>query len=70
LVNVCIFVIMNSIKSFEKKDVLNDNKTSIKINPITLPAHVSDSVKEGIKQYEAGLSISLQEFTLKYLSSN
>ena len=34
----------------------------------TLPPHVSKSIEKGIKQYEAGQSISLQQFTERHFS--
>lgn len=50
------------------KAVLKALKVQFEPAPVVLPAHVSDSIQRGISQFEAGQSISLEEFTQKHLS--
>jgi heterodisulfide reductase subunit B len=72
----CIFVYMESILIHPEnpeqlktvKAVLKALKVQFESAPVTLPAHVSESIRRGISQFEAGKSISLEEFTQKHLS--
>ncbi|AYL95669.1 DUF2683 family protein [Mucilaginibacter celer] len=50
------------------KAVLKALKVSFEPAQVGLPAHVSKSIQRGISQFEAGQSISLEEFTKKHLS--
>jgi hypothetical protein len=48
------------------KAVLKALNVSFEPQSISLPAHVSKSIEKSIKQYEAGQTISLSEFTEKH----
>jgi len=50
------------------KAVLKALKVQFESSTVTLPSHVSESIHRGIQQYEAGTSISLEEFSQKHLS--
>jgi len=50
------------------KAVLKALKVQFESKPVTLPSHISKSIHRGIKKYEAGKSITLEEFTQKHLS--
>ena len=50
------------------KAVLNALKVPFEPQSTTLPAHVSQSVANSIRQYEAGQTISMEEFKEKHFS--
>jgi hypothetical protein len=50
------------------KAVLKALKVPFESQTSTLPPHVSQSINKSIKQFEAGQTISLQEFKDKHFS--
>jgi hypothetical protein len=51
------------------KAVLKALKVQFESRPADVfPSHVAASINKGIQQYEAGQSISMDEFTQKHLS--
>jgi hypothetical protein len=50
------------------KAVLKALKVPFESQSANLPAHVSKSIEKSIKQFEAGQTISLQEFKEKHFS--
>jgi hypothetical protein len=50
------------------KAVLKALKVPFESQTSTLPSHVSQSINKSIKQFEAGQTISLQEFKDKHFS--
>ncbi|QEC77253.1 DUF2683 family protein [Mucilaginibacter ginsenosidivorax] len=50
------------------KAVLKALKVQFESSTVTFPPHVSESISRGMQQYEAGKSITLEEFTQKHLS--
>ena len=50
------------------KAVLKALKVPFEPQTVALPAHVSKSIEKSIKQFEAGQTISLQEFKEKHFS--
>ncbi|WP_448699181.1 DUF2683 family protein [Mucilaginibacter sp. AW1-3] len=50
------------------KAVLKALKVPFESQTATLPPHVTASINKSIKEYEAGQTISLDEFTQKHFS--